>query len=96
MPVALVPPHPPGRYGYRYPSSPEDSPASFLPAPKRPLGEYTTSELNQRRRELEHAVKALAGAPIRAELQKLLADVEAEEESRREIAKAGPTGYAGL
>jgi hypothetical protein len=44
----------------------------FLPPSKRPLGEYTTSELNQRRRELEHAVKALAGAPIRAELAKLL------------------------
>jgi hypothetical protein len=78
------------------PIPPEDFPVSFLPPPKRPLGEYTTSELAARRRELEHAVKALTGAPIRAELQKLLADVEAEEESRREIAKAGPSGYLGL
>jgi hypothetical protein len=69
---------------------------SFLPLPKRPLGEYTTSELNQRKRELQHAVTALATAPVRAELAKLLADVEAEEESRREIAQAGPRGYLGL
>jgi hypothetical protein len=74
----------------------EDFPVSFLPPPKRPLGEYTTSELNQRKRELQHAVTTLATAPVRAELAKLLADVEAEEESRREIAQAGPRGYLGL
>ena len=68
----------------------------FLPPPKRPLGEYTASELNQRKRELQHAVTALATAPIRAELAKLLADVEAEEDSRRAIRRAGPTGYVGL
>ena len=74
----------------------EDFPVPFLPPSKRPLGEYTTSELNQRKRELQRAATALATAPIRAELAKLLADVEAEEESRREIAQAGPRGYLGL
>jgi hypothetical protein len=54
-----------------------------------PSGCHTTGELNQRRKELEHAVTALAGAPICDELAKLLADVEAEEQSRREIAQAG-------
>jgi hypothetical protein len=78
------------------PIPPEDFPVPFLPPPKRPLREYTTSELAARRRELEHAVTAPADAPIRDELAKLLADVEAEEESRREIAKAGPSGYLGL
>ncbi|HLQ57460.1 MAG TPA: hypothetical protein VK162_24720, partial [Streptosporangiaceae bacterium] len=73
-----------------------NSPMSFLPQPKRPLGEYTTSELSARKRELQHAVKALANAPIRDELARLLADVEAEEADRASIAKAGPTGYAGL
>jgi hypothetical protein len=68
----------------------------FLPPPKRPLGEYTTSELNRRKRELKHAVTAMATASIRAELAKLLADIEAEEESRREIAQAGRSGYLGL
>jgi hypothetical protein len=74
----------------------EDFPVPFLPPPKRPLGEYTTSELNQWKRELQHAVTTLATAPLKAELAKLLADVEAEEESRREIAQAGRSGYLGL
>jgi hypothetical protein len=68
----------------------------FLPPPKRPLGEYTTSELNRRKRELKHAGTAMTTASIRAELAKLLADIEAEEESRREIAQAGRSGYLGL
>ena len=68
----------------------------FLPPPKRPLGEYTTSELDKRKRELQHAVKVLATAPIKSELAKLLSDVEAEEQSRMAIRRAGKTGYAGL
>lgn len=60
-----------------------------IPQPKRPLGEYTTAELSARRKELEHAVRVLANAPIRDELARLLADVEAEEESREQIASAG-------
>jgi len=73
---------------YRHPDPQEDS-VPFLPPPKRPLGEYTTSELNQRRREPEHAVKALAGVPIRAELAELLADVEAEEKRAGRSARPG-------
>ena len=45
---------------------------------------------------LVHAVTAPATAPIKAELARPLADVEAEEKSRREIAQAGPSGYLGL
>ena len=54
--------------------------------PRRPLGEYTSGELAQRRKELEIARKGISpDAPIQQSLIRWLADVEAEEEDRRKL-----------
>ena len=63
-------------------------PAAIGP-PNRQLGQYTTSELQTYRRELEHAIRHMPDtAPVRADLRRWLADVEAEEADRRRIASA--------
>ncbi len=62
-----------------------------LPEPSHRLSQMTTSELAQRRRELEHCRKGLSpDAPYQAELARLLDDVLAEEAERDRIARAGP------
>ena len=74
-----APQHPPG---------PPPGVAAAAPA-QRKLGEYTTSELQGRRRELEHAIRHLSGsAPAQADLHRRLEEVQAEEESRARIAAA--------
>jgi hypothetical protein len=57
-------------------------------APAHPLGQQTTSELSEYRKQLEKAIPALKDAPVVAELQRRLAEVRAEEESRASIVQA--------
>ena len=53
--------------------------------PAHPIGQLTTTELRNYRRELEHAIKTLKTAPVVAELQTRLDEVAAEERSRAEV-----------
>jgi hypothetical protein len=59
--------------------------------PRHPLQALTTYELTYYRRELDHALKALADpAPVRALLQQRLAEVMAEQDSRATITSRRP------
>jgi hypothetical protein len=70
-----------------------DPPAVTPGPPKFNLGAYTSSELRERRRELEHAIQSLPDtAPIQADLRRSLADVEAEEQARARLAAANGRG----
>ena len=72
--------------GQQPPAAP--GPAAAGP-PQRKLGELTTSELNTRRREVEHAITHISvTAPIQHDLRRWLDDVAAEEHSRAQIAAA--------
>jgi hypothetical protein len=68
-----------------------------MPKPGHPLYAMTTFELQRYRRELDQALKDLpTQASIRADLQRKLGEVEAEEESRLSIQHARPRGTPGL
>jgi len=53
--------------------------------PRHPLHQLTTAELRTYRRELEHALKVLAEAPVSVQLAESLSLVLAEQESRTRI-----------
>ena len=58
-------------------------------APKHPLYQLTTSELDRYRRELEHEIQDVSpGAPAVADLSRLLGEVLSEQDDRRRIASA--------
>jgi len=64
-----------------------EPPAVTPGPPKFNLGAYTSSELKERRRELEHAIRGLPEtAAVQADLRRSLADVEAEEQDRAKLA----------
>jgi hypothetical protein len=57
-------------------------------APRHPLYALTTYELQDRRRELERAIKGIAAdAPIQADLRRALDAVIAEQEDRARSAR---------
>jgi hypothetical protein len=57
--------------------------------PKHPLHALTTFELKDYRRQLEHAIKAIApDAPVQAVLRRRLDAVIAEQDDRARIARA--------
>jgi hypothetical protein len=63
-------------------------PAAVGP-PKHPLYALTTSELKDRRRKLERAIKGIAAdAPIQADMRRALDAVIAEQEDRARSARA--------
>lgn len=56
--------------------------------PEYPLSQMTSGELRQYRRDLEGSLRGLpVHAPVRADLQARLDEIEAEEESRRRLAE---------
>jgi hypothetical protein len=59
------------------------------PRPAHPIPALTTYELAAYRRELEHALTLPGPAPGRDNLQRQLAAVLAEQQSRTEIAASG-------
>lgn len=69
---------------------------TLIGPPNRQLGQYTTSELQTYRRELERAIKTMPDtAPVRANLRRWLADVEAEEQDRAKLAGYNLTRRVG-
>ena len=62
-------------------------PAEPLPEPPHRLPALTTSELSRYKHELQHAVDRLGEAPVVEDLRAKLDAVEAEFESRDQLAR---------
>jgi hypothetical protein len=72
---------------------PLPSRAPVIPPSRHKLAAMASFELQQRRRELEACRRGISDtAPIQIELAGLLAELDAEAEDRRELARAGRTG----
>ena len=57
--------------------------------PEHPIGQLTTAELRQYKRDLQRSLKGLpAGAPVREDLRAKLELIREEEASRASIARA--------
>jgi hypothetical protein len=57
------------------------------PEPPHPIGQLTSSEMRDYRRELEHAINRISrDAPVQADLRSKLEAVLAEEDSRAKAA----------
>jgi hypothetical protein len=57
--------------------------------PPHPLPALTTYELTRYRHDLEHCLASITDTPARARLHAKLAEVDAEQESRARLRRAG-------